>query len=113
MDFEKDWFVQMPHPKPPRPGFIKRSAFEHEKEVRGMIMVQDSAQNPLSPDYLNTLPDRPLGIAAKVSLKKLILAIYVSPLAKPYFEELVHITARRRGLEPLVHKSSLLGDPVF
>ena len=100
-----------------RPGHLKRKSFEHEKEVRGIILTDliveggsftmDDAflekQRLLQPEFID----------AKVDLKGLIQAIVVSPIAKPFIENLVRIVTERRDLDHLVRRSDLLKAPAY
>jgi hypothetical protein len=100
-----------------RPGFAKRKSFEHEKEVRGVILLDLIADGPsieMNEKYLERLrAEMPVGVAAKVDSKELIQSIVVGPLAAPFIEELVHTTAKRHGLNHLVKKSELGGQPIY
>ena len=100
-----------------RPGHLKRKSFEHEKEVRGIILTDlivegesfamDEAflekQRLLQPEFID----------AKVDLKGLVQEIVVSPIAKPFVEELVRIVTERHSLDHLVRRSELLKSPAY
>ncbi len=100
-----------------RPGHLKRKSFEHEREVRGMIMtnlIVDSRPFTFDDWFIEQQRLRqPLGVNANVDLKGLIQSIVLSPTAKSFAEELVQIVTRRHGLEHLVHKSDLLRSPAY
>ncbi|MGA3285198.1 MAG: hypothetical protein ABSD57_12180 [Verrucomicrobiota bacterium] len=100
-----------------RPGHLKRKSFEHEREVRGIIIANFIVDGPsfnMDDSFLERQRLRqPLGISAKVDLKGLIQSIVVSPTAKSYVEELVQIVTKRHGLDRLVRKSDLLKTPVY
>jgi len=105
----------LPFGKKARPGFLKRKSFEHEKEVRGMIYVEEQLPNLiLSPEYVQDLRESmPLGIDVKVKLKQLIQEIYISPLSASYFSDVVAILSDRHGVADLLRRSTLLGEPVY
>lgn len=100
-----------------RAGFVKRKSFEHEREVRGMIMTDLTVlgsqfmPNDETLEKLRLL--QPLGINATVDLAGLIDSIVISPAAHSYFEELVGIVTKRHRLDHLVRKSELLKSPIY
>lgn len=100
-----------------RPGHLKRKSFEHEREVRGIIItnfIVDGSSFNMDDSFLERQRlGQPLGINAKVDLKGLIQSIVVSPIAKPFVEELVQVVTKRHGLDHLVRKSDLLKTPVY
>jgi hypothetical protein len=100
-----------------RAGHVKRKSFEHEREVRGMIitnLIAKGARITLNEELLEKQRlQQPLGINAKVDLAGLIQSIVISPVAAPYIEELVGIVTKRHGLDHLVRKSELLKTPVY
>jgi hypothetical protein len=116
LDFEKD-DMTLPFGKRARPGFLKRKSFEHEKEVRAMLVVEEHPEDPkmiFSREWLESLKEKmPRGINLNADLKRLIQRIHVGPLAPSWFVDLVQMVADRRGLAHLVCKSKLLGDPVY
>jgi len=114
LDFEMQ-DGSLPFGKKARPGFLKRKSFEHEKEVRGMIYVEEQLPNLiLSPEYVQDLRESmPLGIDVKVKLKQLIQEIYISPLSASYFSDVVAILSDRHGVADLLRRSTLLGEPVY
>jgi hypothetical protein len=116
LDLERD-DMTLPFGKRARPGFLKQKSFEHEKEVRAMLVVEEHPEDPnliSSREWVESLKEKmPPGINMKADLKRLIQRIHVGPLASSWFMELVQIVAGRRGLAHLVCKSKLLGDPVY
>ena len=100
-----------------RAGFVKRKSFEHEREVRGMIMADLIVKGSHIMTNDETLEgqrlQQPLGINAAVDLAGLIESIVISPAAHSYFEELVRIVTRRHGVDHLVRKSELLKSPIY
>jgi hypothetical protein len=100
-----------------RPGHLKRKSFEHEREVRGIIMadlIVDGGRFTMNDAFLERQRlQQPRGINAKVDLKGLLQQIVVSPTAKPFVEQLVQIITERHGLNHLVRKSDLLKTPAY
>jgi len=100
-----------------RPGHLKRKSFEHEKEVRGIIMtnlIVDGGTLTMDDASLERQRlSQPLGISAKVDLKGLIQSIVVSPIAQGFVEELVQTVTKRHGLDHLVRKSDLRKTPAY
>lgn len=100
-----------------RPGHLKRKSFEHEREVRGIILtdlIVEGGTFTMDDAFLERQRLlQPLGVSAKVDLKGLIQAIVISPIAKPFVYELVLTVTARHGLDQLVRKSSLLESPAY
>jgi hypothetical protein len=100
-----------------RPGHLKRNSFEHEKEVRGIILtdlIVEGGSFTMDDAFLEKQRHlQPKFIDAKVDLKGLIQAIVVSPVAKPFIEELVRIVTERHDLDHLVRPSDLLKPPAY
>lgn len=100
-----------------RPGFAKQKSFEFEREVRCLICInpdQGEKTISMSEEYLEQVKMRtPLGVIAKVDMKKLINRIYTSPLSPPWFNEIVQSAAGRAGLGNVVVKSGLNDDPIY
>lgn len=123
LDFEKDDMTLRPislgFGRFAMPGLLKRKSFQHENEVRGLIFFEDHAKMQLpSPFALSEYRKRiqevnPVGISVSVDLNRLIEEIYISPLAKPHFKEVVEIMTKRHGLEDRIRPSSLVGEPVW
>jgi hypothetical protein len=116
LDFEKD-DMTLPHALRAMPGVVKRKSFEHEKEVRAMIRIEEYPEDAgliFSPEWVQGLAEKmPSGIGASVDLPRLIEGICVSPSADSWFVDLVQTLVGRRGLAGLVRKSELRGDPVY
>lgn len=85
-------------------GIIKRISFQHEKEVRALLL--DSLHNP----------DAPEGVYCEVDLGALVHEIITAPFAHDWFVDLVRSLAKRYGIGdrtrtvlpvrcPLVHGS--------
>ena len=79
--------------------FMKRKAFEHEKEVRVLIQDNDAG--------INDLP----GILVPVSLNELIKEIVISPYAPDWLPDVISDTASMYGIKAPVSLSSLRGNP--
>ena len=98
-------------------GYLKRKSFEHEKEVRGIIIKDHIVEGGIfnfDDAYIEKQRvEQPVGITAKVDLKELIKSIVISPSASHFVEELVNIVTERHGLQHLVRRSKLLGNPVY
>ena len=77
----------------------KRKSFEYEQEVRAVI------RNSEYDEY-------PGGMQVDVDLEKLIQAIYISPYAPKWFEDVVCDVVKRYGLnKPILH--SIIGEKPF
>jgi hypothetical protein len=115
VDFQTHNMLHKPFHTVMRPGFLKRRSFEHEREVRAIILMDFGVQQLTMDDgfieWMRT--NKPRGIEAKVNLSDLVQAIVISPVAAPYVEELVRIITKRHGLDHLVCKSSLCDLPVY
>ncbi len=100
-----------------RPGHLKRKGFEHEKEVRGIIikdLIVEGGKFALDDAFIEKQRvQQPLGISAKVDLKELITSIVISPAAPDFVGELVYIVTERHGLQHVVRKSELLSEPLY
>jgi hypothetical protein len=98
-------------------GFAKRKSFEHEKEVRGLIRIENLPPDPNLLDselYIESLKASvPVGVNAEVDLKQLVENICVSPFAGAWFINLVKNAASRAGLGSVVLTSKLVGTPIF
>ncbi|MCY4285412.1 MAG: DUF2971 domain-containing protein [Thiotrichales bacterium] len=84
------------------PFIYKRISFQHEQEVRALIL-QAVDEGELIPE----------GICYKIDLKQLIEEIVVAPFAEPWFFELVESLANRYGLGDRIRKSELADTPNF
>jgi hypothetical protein len=110
VDFETHDMARRPSGTFIRPGHLKRKSFEHEKEVRGIIIANIEDRELIVDDAcLKIAAKMPIGINARVNLGELIEAIVISPVAAKWTEELVMKVTERHGLSGLVRKSSLCG----
>lgn len=76
----------------------KRKAFQHEREVRAILMDRDC-------------PDP--GKNIKVDLNVLIEDIYVSPIAPKWFIDVVNDINTKYGLEVRIQTSLMIQEPFF
>ena len=83
-----------------RPSLHKRLGFEHEKEVRALIL--DESPSPSSEAG---------GLAVKVELKKLVDCIMIAPTAPPWVLPLVESLVAKYGYSFRVYQSRLLTPP--
>ena len=77
----------------------KRKSFEHEKELRAIIPLKTPKES----------------IFIKCDLEKLINQIHISPLAKPYFIDIVEALCEGQitGLQKPIKRSGLLDKPDY
>jgi hypothetical protein len=94
------------------PFICKRKSFEHEKELRAIVMT-DFVK--FDPDYLVTQSKMkiPNGLYVNVNLQTLIEKIYVSPTAERWFEQLVNSIVNKYDSNKPVVRSSLAEDPIY
>jgi len=90
------------------PLVFKRKSFEHEREVRAVI-AEYPKENGRLVYRPNTKPGRPI----HVDLAALIEAVYVAPLARDWFLELVQLMCGNAGLAVDVRRSSLDSKAVW
>ena len=99
------------------PGLLKRKSFEHEREVRGLIHHTNYAELPSVLPYTDMVErfrsSSPPGLSVNVNLHEMIEEIYISPLARSYFRDVVQILAERHGLADRLRPSTLSGNPVW
>lgn len=87
----------------------KRKSFEHEREVRALIMKWPEGEEEL--DFSReTIGD---GLKIRVDIERLIERIYVAPSAPDWFAELVSAVIQRYGYEFEVIHSKLDEQPLF
>lgn len=78
--------------------WYKRKSFEYEQEVRAVVKAQKANGN---------------GIEKEIDIEKLITAIYISPYAPKWFENVVGDVAKRYGLnKPIIH-SEMAAIPFY
>ena len=88
----------------------KRKSFEYEREVRAVCRIKTNLEwHHLAPKEMARLHQTGMPIAC--DLDTLIEAIYISPIAPPYFNEVVRAVCERFGLNKPVMPSSILSLP--
>ena len=96
------------------PYICKRKSFEHEKELRAIVIKQQSDFIPNGTSNVKVsgakIPD---GLEVPVSLDRLVEKVYVSPTAEKWFEELVGSVMGKYSFNKPFTKSSLADDPIF
>lgn len=88
----------------------KRKSFEHEREVRALVMkvpIGKSGDVDLSQETISQ------GLKIKVDIERLVERIYVAPSAPDWFAELVRALIQRYGYKFEVVQSSLDEQPLF
>ncbi|QKT03986.1 hypothetical protein HUS23_09235 [Ectothiorhodospiraceae bacterium 2226] len=83
--------------------FIKRRAFEHEKELRAVV------EEPCPAERAGEARHSEAGWLVPVDLEHLITQVYVSPTAADWYYELVQRLSARYGLQCPVERSALTG----
>ena len=87
----------------------KRKSFEHEREVRAVVLrVPDFAD----PEH-GREPVIEHGIALEVDVERLISDIYVSPASPAWFRDLVESVVRRYRFDFPVFRSDIDRQPVY
>jgi hypothetical protein len=87
------------------PYVCKRNAFEHEREVRGLI--------PQFEQFNQKLPPASGGILINVNLSTLVDSIVVSPTSASWFKKLVSDVTTRFGYNFPIVDSSLIKPPGY
>jgi hypothetical protein len=103
------------------PFVYKRKSFEHEKELRAMILAFFLPDNESESDnhtfrferISDADADIGWGAYVDIDINALVEKIHVSPSAPCWFYELVVSVTRKYGFEFPVRRSSLDKDPVF
>ena len=106
IDYEKD---TIPKSNVFYPFVHKRKSFEHEQELRALIMRFPASNEEFDLD--SGTFDK--GIYVPIDLNVLIERIFISPTTEEWFGELVESIMRRYGLEKKITRSDLLSDPLF
>jgi len=86
----------------------KRKSFEHEKELRAIIVLISNEQTEEPKKDLACS-----GIYIPIDLDILIEKIYVSPTAEEWFKDLVESIVKKYKLKKVVVQSDLAKDPVI
>ena len=84
----------------------KRKSFEHEREVRALVDMQDVSQSDL-------FRGNSSGFWWPIDLNKLIVKIYVSPESPEWFSELTKSVCNTYNIECEVVNSRLVGEPIY
>lgn len=84
------------------PYLHKRISFQHEQEVRALILHASDKDK-----------SRPSGLYHKVDLEKLVEEIVIAPFAQSWFFDLVRSLAGRYGLGNRVRMSDMSDAPTF
>ncbi len=107
IDYDTEW---VPEGNAFYPFLHKRMSFEHEKEVRAVLMRWPPAQEGKA--HFDT-PSSELGVNVPVDLSQLIQRILVAPNVPSWFESLVAGVTQRYGLRSGVGRSRLEDAPFF
>lgn len=80
-------------------GFIKRKSFEHERELRALVMLPEAGKGAALPCDMNTL----------------IARIHIAPLTEPYYADAVRYVIDRADIKPdaPVVVSTLMDPPNY
>lgn len=106
LDFEQDYHGNHP-PSLITPAFLKRRNFEHEREVRVVVMAMDGLHGLIRP--LDMLPG---GISIPVELTTLVEKLYISPSAPPWLIEHLATLLQRFDLGAIpIAKSNIYVSP--
>lgn len=84
----------------------KRRSFEHERELRALMVEEKRA-------FAGEQPPPEGGAWVKTPLDDLIDAVYVAPDAEKWVRQLVERVSRRYGMHKPVKQSGLDKDPLF
>jgi len=87
----------------------KRKSFEHEKEIRAVIMKWPTIDGKMDFSKVTIIN----GLPIKVDVETLIDKIYVSPTAPKWFMDLVSAVVRRYGYDFDIIQSELYYSPIF
>lgn len=87
----------------------KRNSFEHEHEVRAVVLQGLQDLNLV----VNGKKETPLGLGIKVEINKLIEAIYISPIINDWFSDIVKDICKKYKIAVPIKKSNLRDKPFF
>lgn len=106
VDYETEW---IPESNPLAPFLYKRKSFEHEREVRAVIPLEDLKQI-----LRGKVAEKSSGVWRKVDLNGLIEHVHVAPDAPDWFAALVEKVTKKYGYQQsTVVKSSLASSPLY
>lgn len=94
----------------------KRKSFEHEKELRAIIVLISDEKIEEPKDKKNKKSENDLassGIYIPIDLDILIEKIYISPTSEKWFKDLVESIVKKYKLKTVVKQSDLSKDPVL
>lgn len=91
-----------------RPFMYKRKSFEHERELRAVIDVEDDDEATWVVHTVGSI-----GRTVPVRLEDLVERIYVAPTSPSWFADLANSVMSKYGLDKPVVMSSLDEKPVF
>ncbi len=94
------------------PFLYKRKSFEHERELRAVLLKFASQQESVEKPILYVDP-KWFGIYVKTDLDRLIDAIVVSPSVPDWFIDLVSSIMKKYGLNKKVEQSELSKEPPY
>ena len=80
------------------PYWYKRKSFEYEQEVRAVVKVRKANSS---------------GIEKDIDIEKLIAAIYISPYAPKWFEDVVYDVVKKYGLNKPIFHSEMAATPFY
>ena len=106
IDYEKD-YIEAGNILGP---FVhKRKSFEHERELRGVLMKWPTSSGTIN--FKNETITG--GVPVKVDIEELIEKIYVAPNSPIWFADLVRTAIKRYGYDIEVIHSKLNNSPMF
>lgn len=88
----------------------KRKSFEHEREVRALVIKWPPKGDSGFDFTQERIPD---GIKIRIDIERLFERIYVAPSAPDWFAELVRAVVQRYGYAFEVIQSKLDEQPLF
>ena len=106
IDYEKD---KIPGLNMLAPYAHKRMSFEHEQEVRAVVLKVADFSNPVS----GGKSPIEMGIPIKIDISKLVSCIYVAPSSPTWFFDLVQAVVLRFGYDFEVVQSDMINEPVY
>ena len=106
IDYETEW-IQVGNVLSP---FVhKRKSFEHEREIRAIVVKWPIGEKGLDFDR-ETISH---GVKIRVDIERLIERIYVAPSSPEWFADLVRGLVRKYGYDFEVVHSNLDAQPLF
>lgn len=91
--------------------FRKRRSFEHERELRAMVLQFPRSADGARVDYERQPTDA--GLYVPVDLDMLVEGIAIAPQAPSWFATLVNRVTRRYGLQITPTQSDLDARPLY